>query len=292
MSLSINKLSSTQLTTDRQRARATEFINRNDREVTEMASRAHDISHRSDNQRFSKNLKTALYSLPVVAVASGLALKKGIKPSLKNGADWGVALAAPAAVSAVSKALSKPDSHGRKHDNLPFGAHLVFSLGTYFAGFTAIEAASKNKKVNEIADAVIKGAKDTYRDVKSKISIPEKMTNAFNSVKSKIKVPEFAKPFADKVMASETMELALKTSKDLGKKVLQHAPLLVAAGTVVAVVGSAVRQASEISGLRSNIKRAQLDTARNLVNSYQTENQNLKAENSKLEEFLMPADEA
>ncbi len=276
MSLYINQVTNSQLTTDRQRARATEFVNRNDNDVTHMATRSYNIAHRDDNKKFVKNLKTTIYALPVAAVASDLVLKKGIKPSMKNGAYWGVAVAAPAIVSGVSKAFSKPNEFGKKEENLSFGSHLALTLGTYFAGSFALDKLSQNKTVNKVVDTVIDGIKDTAGKIKNEVKIPETVSQKFTSIKSSIKMPEFVKPVTDKIANSQFLKNMGKDAVSLGKKVINHAPGIMAFGMLGAIIGHGIKQGSAISANKNAIKNAQLETARNLINSYQQENQALK----------------
>lgn len=277
MSLYINQITNSQLTTDRQRARAAEFVNRSDSEISRMASRNYSISNRENDKKFVKNLKTTIYALPFAAVASDLVLKKGLKPSIKNGAYWGMAVAAPAIVSGISKAITKPNDYGRKEDRLSFGSHLALTLGTYFAGSVALDKLSRNKSVNKVVDAVIDGAKDTADKIKKEVKIPEAVSSKFAKIKD-IKIPKFAKPFTDKIAKSNLLKNVGEKTLSFGKKVLNHAPGIMAFGMLGAIIGHGIKQGSEISANKNAIKNAQLETARNLINSYQEENKVLKAQ--------------
>lgn len=263
-----------QTVTDRQRARATEFINRSDRDVTAMAVRSYRIRHAESDKKLNKGLKTAMLSLPAVAFASGLILKKGIKPTLKHTAGWGIILAAPVAVSAIGKALSKPDITGKKHNDMPFGLHFGLSLAGYFGGMTLLNKAAGNEKVNRIADTIIEGAKTTFNNVKKEV--PDKITNKITELKSNIKAPKFVNDLISNAKKSETVVNIAKTTKNIAKKSIANSANILMFSAIGVALASAVKEGIEISSAKSRIKNAQLETARNLVDSYAEENRVLK----------------
>lgn len=267
MSLSINSYNN--LSTDRQKARATEFVNRNDREITKMATRAYNIAHRDEDKKFVKHLRTGVLALPAVALASGLMLKKGIKPSLKNSASWGIAIGAPALVTGLGKVMSKPDANGKKHNNMSFGTHFILSMAGYFAGGLALDKLSHSKRVNIIADDIIHDSKQYYTKIKNS----EFITN----LTSKVKTPEFIKSMTDKAKNSENFMKVADKSLNIGKKAVKHAPWLLALSMLGATLYTGVKQGNEIASTKSKIKNAQLDVARNVIEAYRQENEALKA---------------
>ena len=272
MSLSINN----QIGTDRQKARATEFINRNDRDITKMAVRSYNITHAESERKLNNRLKTATAAIPVAAFASGLILKKGIKSSLKHTANWGMLLAAPIVVHDIGRALSKPDAHGKKHDNMPFGIGLGLSLAGYLGGVTALNKISQNKKVNSIADTIITGANETFNKLRKDIKIPENISAKFAEIKSNIKMPKFIKPYIETAKNSENLGKIVKGTKNIAKKALKHSPDIMLFSVLGVALGAAIKQGVEISSRKSQIKNAQLETARTLVNVYAEENKALK----------------
>ena len=284
MSISINHkaLAYSPLDTDKKRNRANNFVNKNDREVSQMATRAVSIHNNESNRKFGKRLSLAFNSIPFVAVASGLAMKRGIKPSLKNGAEWGLAVAIPAIVSkANNTAIKSSDnikSAEKKHANLSFGAEIGLSLAGFFGASALLDKASKNAKVNKIVDTVIDGTKDTLGKIKKEIKVPESLTQKVSKVAEKVKIPEFAKTAYNKVASSNVAKNVIASGKKIGKKAVKNAPMLVALGVIGAVFGAAVKQSSQISEVKSVIKKDQLDTARNLIGTYKQENEELKAQ--------------
>ena len=281
MSISINKVTSFgSLETDRQRNRAVNFINKDDKEVSRMATRCVNVSNRKSNQKFAKNINTAFNSIPFVAIASGLILKKGIKPSLKSGADWGLAVAIPTVIGKLhNKAVNSSESiksAEKKHSGLSLGAEMGLALGSFIGAAALLDKAAKNPKVNKVVDTVIADAKSTFGKIKGEINLPKGLTKAISSVKDKVKVPEFAKTHLNKMANSNIVKTAFQTGKSVAKKAVAHAPVLVAFGIIGAVIGSAMKQGAQISRTKSAIKDRQLDVARELVDVYKQENEEIK----------------
>lgn len=270
------------LNTDQQKNRANAFINKSDKELNQIALRASSIQNHKSNKNLVKNIDRAFNALPLIAVASGLASGKSAKAALKNGAEWGLAVAIPAIVNKANKtAVNSSDNikqAEKKHAGMSFGAEIALSLAGFFGATALLNKASKNAKVNKIADTVIQGTKDTLNKVKKEIKVPEKLTQAYGKIAEKVKVPEFAKNTLAKVKNSQiTKNIAEKGAK-IGKKAIANAPGIVAVGIVGAILGSAVKQASQTAEIKNSLKRDQLSTAKHLISAYQDENQALKDE--------------
>lgn len=62
--------------TDKQRASAKRFINADDAKLNKMAHNTYNFNERANDKKFSRNVSIAVNSLPLIAVASGLASKK------------------------------------------------------------------------------------------------------------------------------------------------------------------------------------------------------------------------
>lgn len=278
MGLIINSYS--QLATDRQKERAREFVNRSDRDVTSMAVRSYNITHHNQNKKITDRVGLAIKSLPVVALASGLMLKKGIKPSLKQSALWGVAIAMPAIVTKTAKALSQPDENGKKRCNMSMGSHILCTLAGYIGASAILEKLSKSQKVNSIADTMIDGAKNTYNNLRSEINMPKGLSEKISNIKDSVKSNNYYKEASKFIKESNVCQAAYSTTKKVGKKVIEHAPGLVAIGALLGILAPAVKQGIEISSTKSKIKNAQLNTARDLIDAYAEENEALKSQNS------------
>jgi hypothetical protein len=283
MSISINKMVGYgSFETDKQRNRAENFINKDDKEISRIAARSVSINNYKSNKNFAKNINTAFNSIPFVAVASGLIMKRGIKPSLKNGAEWGLAVAIPSVIGKLNrKAVETNDSlksAERKHEGISFGAEIGLALAGFFGATTLLDKASKHPKVNKVVDTVIADAKSTFGKIKNEIKVPENITQALSNAKEKVKIPEFVKTGFNKVANSNAFNNILQTGKAVAKKAVNNAPMLVALGVIGAIVGTAIKQSSQISATKSAIKNSQLDVARELVDVYKQENEELKSQ--------------
>ena len=91
--------------TDKQKASAKRFINADDAKLNKMAHNTYKFNEGANDKKFSRNVSIAVNSLPLIAVASGLASKKGAAAAIKDGAYWGIALLAPKAINAVNNKL-------------------------------------------------------------------------------------------------------------------------------------------------------------------------------------------
>ena len=270
MTLSINCQDGTcnQLTTNYRRNRAIRFVNKDDYEVSQLATRAVNMQNHKKNEKLAKNLNAAFNTLPLVAFASGLAMKRGVKPSLKNAAEWGLAVAIPGVINKVHNSLHSDKS---KNSDLSFGVGLGLSLAGFFGASALLDRAALNPQVNKVVDAVIDGTKTTYKNVVKEIKIPDKVTKTITDLKSKIKIPESVKTACENFTKKDFMQKAITKGKELGKNAVKNAPMLLALGIIGVIFGSAIKQSVQIANTKKIIKEEQLETARMLVNSYQQE---------------------
>lgn len=285
---------------DYEKSKANNFVNASDRELDRMAARKYRRTHRAEDRAFTRNANLAMKSVPLVAVASSLALKQGGKAALMNGASWALAIAAPAIVSeanAIAIGYSpKLKRFEDKHENLTFAGGLAASVGAFVGGNKVlnkiVEKAPKileNPKVKAMTDKLAESTakfKDSsigiYNTVKNKV--PEKLSNLKEVMKLeniKKKMPEFKVPgeITNKLATLknlETTKTAVAFVKNIGKQAIKHAPLLTVLGIGTAVIAKSINSAKEVSNIKSNLKEAQLNTARNLNLAYAEENKSLK----------------
>ena len=275
--------------TDKQRASAKRFINADDAKLNKMAHNTYNFNERANDKKFSRNVSIAVNSLPLIAVASGLASKKGAAAVIKDGAYWGIALLAPKAINAVNNKLvnvsSKVKNAERKNAGTSYMAQVAASIGAYFGATALFNKVIEKPKVKEFGKNMIgkvsefaSNAKQTIKNMKSPINLSPEAGAKLAELKAKVKVPEFAKPAIENLKNSETLKTALTTSKNIAKKAIKNAPILTVLGIGAALVAKSVSSANKFGEIKSNIKNAQLETAKGLVNAYSQENEELKAE--------------
>ncbi|MCM1265537.1 MAG: hypothetical protein NC200_04985 [Candidatus Gastranaerophilales bacterium] len=272
--------------TDRQKAKAEKFINMSNAETTKMAVKNYNKRYREDDKKFVKKVDIATKSIPLIAAASSLALKQGGKAALRNGAMWGIGLMAPAVISTLNKAATKAspklNEFERKHSTLTYFAGLTASVGTFFGMNALVNKAVKSPKMlahpkaQEFINNVKDGAESILATAKEKIKMPEKL----KGVTEKFKLPEKLATRLETFKNAETTKAFTQSAKSFGKKVLRNAPILTVLAIGGALVGKVFQESSKIAGIKSNIKNAQFETAKNLVNAYSAENESLKEANS------------
>lgn len=275
-------ISYNQYGTDRQKTRMNKFINKDDADIAKMAVKNYNKKHLAEDKKFAKNVSTTINSVPLLAVASGLALKKGLKPSVMDGVSWGMALLAPAVVSTVNNKLvnksQKIKKAEEKHPTTAYLTGLAASVGTFF-GLDALAKRAMtspklgaNPKVKSFAKNIESGVKDIYNNVAKNIKMPKAVKN----LADKVKVPEFAKKGIETVKNSNITKGLVNAGKNVGKFALRNAPMLAVLGVFTALVGKTVQQSKEFSKEKTQIKEAQLNSARVLVDAYARENESLK----------------
>ena len=68
-------------------------------------------------------------------------------------------------------------------------------------------------------------------------------------------------------------------AKSSGRYIAKNEPALLVFGTMGALVAKGVSEAKKMSAIKSEIKDAQFETAKTLMNTYSSENRALKQEN-------------
>ena len=262
--------------TNSQRARAEAFINKNDKDVTKIAARMNSIKHGADNKKFNNRIDNTIKALPLIAVASGLATGRGAKASLKTGAQWGLAVAMPSIVGGANKKFIA--SKDGEHKGMSFGAQLMTTLVGFFGANALLNKAAQNKTVNKAVDALISGVKETYGKVAKEVKIPKNVSKKAGELLDKVKVPEFAKNAFNTLKNSEALKKVADMGLKVGKKVVKHAPDIALGSAIALTLAAAVKQGMEINSTKRHLKEDQLNTARNLVESYKAENEDLKAQ--------------
>ena len=76
---------------DIQRAKAEKFVNASDKTIDRLARKNYNKLYSEDDKKFNKRVGTTLKTLPLVAVASGLAMCQGKKGAVLSGLSWGMA---------------------------------------------------------------------------------------------------------------------------------------------------------------------------------------------------------
>lgn len=259
--------------------KAIRFVNADDQTVNRLARRNYNREHRVENERFYRRVNIATKSLPVVAIASGLLSKQGVKSSLKSGASWGLALAAPAIVFGLNKAYAERHPEN-KNAGLSSGTAMVASIAGFIGANNLLNRVSKNTKVNEIVDKAIKNTKETFGMVKELVKMPKTISESVNKYANLIKesAPEnVAKKLKD-VRNSGFAQDSVRVTKNLVKGAVKHAPELIVVGSLGAVIGKAISLSHGLSAEKAKIKNAQLDTARDVIDGLGSENAELKAQ--------------
>jgi len=264
------------------------FVTADPNKLAHRAYRKEKIANSNETAKFDKRLNIAFNSIPFVAAASKYILTKSAKAAAKSGAGWGVAVLAPVLVASVNKAAVKVSPDIRKTERKHSGLTLVGLIGASFAaydvGTRGLEKLSKNPTVNKIFDTVAEGSKDMFDKLKADVKIPEKLVSYTKKAGEfiKAKTPDIIKDFAK----STTAENVTNGAKNIAKKGLAHAPIIVAAGMFAAMIGKACSEAVKFNKIKSDIKVAQFETAKNLVNAYDAENAQLREENEILKAKL------
>lgn len=268
--------------TDKQKAKAEKFMNMSNAETTRMAVKNYNKRYNTDDKKFVKKIDVATKSLPIIAAASSLALKQGGKVAALNGLSWGMALAAPAIVykanDIATKASPKLKKFEKEHSALSFMAGLTASVGAFF-GMDALmtKAISSPKmlahpKVKNFAKNVQSGAEDILGNIQKSIKMPKKL----KKMTENIKIPERLAKGLENFKNAEITKSAWSSAKSIGKKVIKNAPTLTVLGIGAALVGKIFQESNKIAGIKSNIRNAQFETAKKLVNAYAAENESLK----------------
>lgn len=271
MSLAINNNSNyINFNNEKQRNRAVNYVNKNDGEITNLAVRHTALKNHKKNEKLAKNINLAFNSLPFVALASGLATKKGLKSSLKDAVQWGLAVAIPSVINKPAKKSSAKN----KNSDMSFGLKFGLSFVSFIAASSLVNQAAKDPKVNKVFDNAISTAKTKLNDAAAYCSKP---IAKLSSLKSKFKIPETVKNVCADAMNTPIAKSILPKAKNISKSIVKNAPILIALGTFVTIIGTNVKQSFEISNTKKMIKNNQLDVARNLIDNYKQENADLKS---------------
>ena len=282
--------------TDIQRAKAEKFVNASDKTINRLARKTYNRMYGEENKKFDKRVGTTLKTLPLVAVASGLAMKQGARGSLLSGLTWGLALAAPALVGAANKSLVKNNPKLEKAERKNPGKTMLASMAASVAGFIGLNSIANsvlaNPKVADLGGKVANRAGEVLGKAKGPVQSFLKKTKIADAAigasmfASTISLP---KPVA-KVLETPAAKTIGSAVKKAGKYVAKNAPVLLVFGTLGAVLGKGVSEANKMRAVQSGIKEAQFNTAKALVNSYAAENAELRAENAKVAEAEVEAE--
>ena len=305
MTVSVNNESGipyVQYGTDRQKAKATKFVNANNKELNNMA---YAINNRKErNSKFAKNIGKAVMSLPVVAgVAAAIATKgkvsgktlAGLKSFGATAGAMGIAtgvLAANEVAAAKNPKLKKAE---KKHPLLSFAGLTAIATGAVVAADAGLKKISpkaaesltklaKRVKLDKLAakmDNAPEAIKTFASSIAAKVSLPKGVKEKLSTVASKIKVPQFLKDGYAKVANLEATKTAVSAMKKAGSKMLKNPVTTASALIGAALIGHAVKQTMELSSTKTKLKDKQLQVASQLVNAYAMENESLKTANAK-----------
>lgn len=271
---------------DIQRAKAEKFVNASDSTINRLARKNYNKLYSEENKKFDKRVVTTLNTLPFIAVASGLAMGKGKKGSLMSGLSWSMALLAPSLVASANKAFVKNPKVAeaeRKHPVTTLAANVAASVGAFMGLTSLADKALAHPKVAKGLNNLSNNASEAFGALKGQAQTLLKKTKISGAVtglmmKADMATPKVVKDALNSPVAKGVGEFA----RNLGKGLVKNAPTLVVLGTVGALIGKGMADAKKYSGIKADIKDAQFNTAKNLVNAYSAENKELKVENAKL----------
>ena len=272
---------------DIQRAKAEKFVNASDKTISRLARKNYNKLYSEEDKKFDKRVGTTLKTLPFVAAAGALAAGKGKKGALLSGLSWGLALVAPSLVGAANKSLVKNNPKleraERKHPLTALTANVAASVGAFMGLSSIADKVLANPKVAEVgknlagkANNVLNAAKTSTLGLIKKTKIREAV------VAAAMNIPKPIVDGAAKIVKNPVVKNLGGFAKNLGKRLAKNASALLVFGTMGALVAKGVSDNRRYSGIKAEIKDAQFNTAKNLVNAYSAENAELKAENAKL----------
>lgn len=315
MSVSVNNQSGVpyvQYGTDRQKAKATKFVQANDKELNQLAYKINNRKHR-DN-KFAQNVAKAVLALPVVAgVAAAITTKGKVSSKTLGAAKAGIKTAASIAVplmvlDANNVIASKKPSVRKaenKHPLLTLTGLTAVATGAV-VGLEAIaqkvsprataqlKTLGKKIKLDKLAakmDAAPEAIKGVASKLSEKISLPKGVKERLSSISSKVKMPQILKDGYNKIANAEVTKNAAMAMKKMGSKMLKNPVSTAMVAIGVALVGNAVKRSVELSATKSMLKADQMKTANALINAYAAENESLKSANAKVANNLEKAND-
>lgn len=279
------------------REKAVKFVNADDKTINRMARMGYNKVYGPSNKKFDKRVNTTLNTLPAVAIASGLAMGKGMKGSLLSGLSWGLALAAPTVVGAINKKATEANPKlaraERKHPVATLFANVAASVGTFF-GMTALaNKVVNNKKVGEMAVKVgekvspsINKVVENITNKGSEIIKKTKVDEAIKNMTEKVgkKVPESLTNKIKDIKAGNAYKQTTAAIKKGGKYIVKNAPSILVFATLGALVAKGISDNKKMNDIKEGLKEAQFQTAKALTNDLNAENKALKAEKAESEE--------
>lgn len=267
------------------------FVEANPNKLAHRSYLRQEVENKDKTRKFNRNINAAFKSLPIVAAASTFALTKNAKLSAKSGAAWGIAVAMPWLVSKINNTAVKSSPKVRKAEKQHAGLTAAGLIATSYAaiegGLRGFNKLAKMPAVNNAFDTAVKTVKDTAAGLTKNIKVPTKVSGAIEGARGFVKnaIPEAVKTFVKK----PTVESIIAGGKNIAKKGIANAPALIGFTALGAIIGKAVSDSAKYSKIKSDVKTAQFETAKNLVNIYGDENDQLKAENDDLKAQLADA---
>ena len=301
----------TQYGTDKQKARATKFVQADNKELTHLANK---INNRKDsNRKFSKNVARTITALPVIAgVAAMIGTKGKVSAKTIAGAKQalgvGAAMAGIGAVFGANRAIAnkshKVANTERKHPILTLvglsavaggmlnGASLLLGRFSPKVKESVTKIAKRNgldkplKSIAKAMDGAPEAIKTMASKVAAKVSLPKGVKDNLSKIAGKVKMPQILKESYSKVANAETTKSATKMAKSLGKFAVKNPITTTLIALSALTVAHGVKQGIEANKTKNQLKEAQLKTANGLINAYAAENDSLKTANAKAADAL------
>ena len=299
--------------TDKQKAKATKFVQADNKELTTIAKKINNRKQR--DSKFAANIAKAVVAVPFIAGATVAATTKGkvsarTLAGAKSFAKNALNIAVPLYVVDTNAKLYTNNAKVKKAED----KHPLLTLAGLVATATAlgvgIEKAmskvspktvetvknlGKKVKLDKLAakmDAAPEAIRKVASNVASKVSLPKGVKENLSKLSSKIEMPQILKDGVAKIKNLE----ATKTASNVVKKGLKMAaknPGTTAFAVIgAAMVGHVVKNAVELSSTKAKLKEAQAKTANNLILAYAAENDSLKKANAVAADSLEKANSA
>lgn len=274
-----NDFSTTTNSYDNYRAYAREFARANKNDVANMAVLQYSVENQNKEKKFTKRINTAFNTLPVLAVASGLAAKRGMGASLASGATWGLALLAPDVIVGLNKKLTSVSPRikeaEKKHPVMTFLGGVATSIGAFMGAVSLLDKTIAHPKVKGALSSAGEMLKDAGKAVKDS-GFVAKTGAKLGELKAKVVGSKLVQPVINKFKNTEVLKNVAQGAKSLGKKALTVLPELAILGIGAALIGKSISTVHKINDNKKQIEEAQLQVANQVIDSYSAENEELK----------------
>ncbi len=310
MTVSVNESSGipyVQYGTDRQKAKATKFVNADNRELTKLAYNINDRKYR-DN-KFAKNIVRVTAALPLIGAAVVAATTKGkvstrtiagAKSFIKTAGAMAVGVGVIKANNKIADNSPKVKRAERKHPILTLAGLTAFataSVTALAAGAAKVSPKAAEKlvslgkriKLDKFAqklDKAPEAIRKVASNIKQQVSLPKGVKENLSKIAKNIKVPQILKDGYSQIANAKSTKAVLNTMKKAGSAMLRNPVTTASAVIGAAIVGHVVKKSVETAQTKTKLKEAQLKTANQLIDAYSKENESLKMANAKAADAL------